>query len=198
MSCISDIILGGKVIFGICTHNPDSGSLNNASSPPIYRVYDESLNIITTGIMVRVDSENTTALYSGSFDGTIENGFDVGVYTIYIEAIVIGITGGITYTFTIKSASLQMAIKREVALDNFMFFMVKSLDHVSGATGRTVTAERSIDGSAFESCYNTPSECSAGWYKINLAVSDLSGAIIALKFTSPGADPCCLTIFTQE
>ena len=88
-------------------------------------------------------------------------------------------------------------IKKNTALNNFMFLMVDSTDHVTGKTGLTVTAERSIDGAAFAACANAVTEVSAGIYKINLAATDLNGDVITLKFTGTAADARMVTIKTN-
>lgn len=81
-----------------------------------------------------------------------------------------------------------MMVKKNQALSNFAFRMVSSTDHITPATGLTITAQRSIDGAAFAACANSASEISNGWYKINLATTDLNGAVIILRFTATGAD----------
>lgn len=91
----------------------------------------------------------------------------------------------------------NIRLEKNTARDNFMFFMRQSSDHVSPATGLTITAQRSIDGGVFGACSNAVSEVGSGWYKINLAASDLNGDVIALKFTAVGADQRNLTIVTQ-
>lgn len=88
-------------------------------------------------------------------------------------------------------------IKKNTALSNFEFLMVDSTDHVTGKTGLTITAERSIDGAAFAACANAAVEVSAGIYKINLATTDLNGDVITLKFTATGADARMVTIKTN-
>lgn len=64
-------------------------------------------------------------------------------------------------------------------------------------TGATVTAKRSINGAALASCANSVTEISGGLYKIDLAASDLNGAVIALQFTASGAVDVNYTIVTQ-
>lgn len=86
-------------------------------------------------------------------------------------------------------ADLPQRPTKNVALAAFPFFMADSSDHVSGKTGLTITAERALDGGSFASCANAATEMSAGWYKIDLAATDLNGNTVALKFTSTGADP---------
>ncbi len=81
-----------------------------------------------------------------------------------------------------------MKVKKNAALSYFAFRMISSADHVTPATGLTVTATRSIDGAAFGACANSVSEIANGWYKINLAAADLNGAVIILRFTATGAD----------
>ena len=50
-------------------------------------------------------------------------------------------------------------IKRDTQLSNFPFYLVLSSDHVTGATGKTVTATRDIyDGNGFVACTNSPTE----------------------------------------
>lgn len=94
-------------------------------------------------------------------------------------------------------ADLPQRITKNTALAGFPFFMVSSSDHVTGATGLTVTATRSLDGAAFGSCANSVSEIANGWYSIDLAAGDLNGNTVALKFTATGADARNITIVTE-
>jgi hypothetical protein len=95
-------------------------------------------------------------------------------------------------------AASQFKVKKNTALNNFMFLMVQSADHVTPATGLTVTAQRSIDGGLFAACSNSVGAVGDGVYKINLAASDLNGDVITLKFTATGADQRTITILTQD
>ena len=54
----------------------------------------------------------------------------------------------------------------------------------TGLTG--ITCQRSIDGAAFAACANSAAEVSSGWYKVDLATSDLNGDEIVLHFTKAG------------
>lgn len=94
-------------------------------------------------------------------------------------------------------ADLPQRITKNVELASFPFFMVLSSDHVTGATGKTVTATRSLDGAAFAACANAVSEIANGWYKITLAATDLNANTIALKFTATDCDARNITILTQ-
>jgi len=94
-------------------------------------------------------------------------------------------------------ADLPQRITKNTALAGFTFLMVSSSDHVTGATGLTVTATRSLDGAAFGACANAVSEVSNGIYKIDLAAADLNANVVTLKFTATGADARFITIATQ-
>lgn len=95
------------------------------------------------------------------------------------------------------AADLPGRVTKNTALAGFMFFMTDSSDHVSGKTGLTVTATRSLDGAAFAACANAASEVSDGWYKIDLAAADLNGNVVALRFSATGADTRNVTVVTQ-
>ena len=87
------------------------------------------------------------------------------------------------------------AFQKNTAVTGFQFFMVDTAG--VAATGKTVTATRSIDGAAFAACANSVSEISGGWYKIDLATTDLNGEIIALNFAASGCRTCAMIIKTQ-
>jgi hypothetical protein len=94
-------------------------------------------------------------------------------------------------------ARLPVRPTKNTALANFPFLMVDSTDHVTGETGLTVTATRSIDGGAFAACANAVTEVANGLYKINLAASDLNGDTIVLRFTATDADPRVILVVPQ-
>lgn len=91
---------------------------------------------------------------------------------------------------------IQSGLTTNIAFNNFEFKMVQSTDHLSPATGLTITAQRSIDNGAFSSCSNSPVEVGNGIYSINLSASDLNGLVITLHFTATGADTNDITIIT--
>lgn len=92
---------------------------------------------------------------------------------------------------------IDINIKKNTAYSGFQFFMVDSLDNVTGKTGLTVTATRSIDGAAFGACANAVSEVGSGLYKIDLAAADLNGNSITLKLVGAGALTTIISIVTQ-
>jgi len=94
-------------------------------------------------------------------------------------------------------ADLPSVITKNTELDNFPFLMVLSSDHFTAATGKTVTAQRSIDGAAFAACANSTVEISSGAYKIKLATSDLNGHTIILRFTATACDDRIIIFVTK-
>jgi hypothetical protein len=96
-----------------------------------------------------------------------------------------------------KTDNLPDGISKNTALNNFEFFMTDASDDISGKTGLTITATRSIDGAAFAACTNLASEVSGGVYKINLSASDLNGDVITFKFSGTGANDRLITLVTQ-
>lgn len=86
---------------------------------------------------------------------------------------------------------------KNTALANFPFVMRLSSDHVTGATGKTVTATRSLDGAAFGACANAVSEVANGVYKISLAAGDLNADTVTLRFTATDCDDTIIVIATQ-
>lgn len=93
------------------------------------------------------------------------------------------------------NVSLAGAPKKNAALGGFQFFLAKTADSLP-ATGKTVTATRSLDGGSFAPCANAVVEISGGWYKIDLAAADLNGNTVALQFSASGADSALFNLIT--
>lgn len=102
MGCQASVVLGDNLTFSICTHDADTGALTDTSAPPSYRVYeDETAAAILNGTMAKLDDANTLGFYTEQI-ACVGPAFEVGKsYTIYIEATVDGVTGGIAYAFTV-------------------------------------------------------------------------------------------------
>lgn len=83
-----------------------------------------------------------------------------------------------------------MRIFTQSTARNVMVLMVQSADHVTGATGLTLTVTASKDGGAFGSISPTVTERGNGWYSLALTSShtDTLGDL-ALQITGSGADP---------
>lgn len=94
-------------------------------------------------------------------------------------------------------AASEVPLKKNTALNAYEFMMVLSSDHVTPATGLTVTGQVSINGAAFASLTNAVSEVGSGIYKVNLAAADTNGDTITFKFTAATADQTTISHLTQ-
>lgn len=88
-------------------------------------------------------------------------------------------------------------IKKNQALDVFMFMMTDSTNH-RPVTGKTVSAVRSIDGGEFSAGnLGSVQEVAGGWYSISFSADDLNGDCISLTATADGCDDTFERIITQ-
>lgn len=106
--------------------------------------------------------------------------------------------GGSAGTFAsgIPTVSVTSNVKKNQALAGFTFIMTDSTNH-NPATGKTVTAQRSLAGAAFGSCTNSVTEVANGLYTIDLAAGDLNGNTVDLRFSATGCDDLNILIITQ-
>lgn len=131
---------------------------------------------------------------------------DVATVAGYIDTEVASIkakTDNLPSSFPTNFSSLSITaaglvavtsnLKKNQALAGFTFKMTDSTNH-NPATGKTVTAQRVLNGGSLGSCTNSVTEISNGIYTIDLAAGDLNANTVALHFTASGCDD--LTIFT--
>jgi hypothetical protein len=97
-----------------------------------------------------------------------------------------------------KTDDLPSGLPKNVALANFEFLMVLSSDHITPATGKTLTEQISKDGGAFAACTNNSAEVSSGVYKLNLTQAEMNADVIVLKFTETNCDQRTITILTSS
>jgi len=97
-----------------------------------------------------------------------------------------------------KTDNLPSGLPKNVALANFEFLMVLSSDHITVATGKTLTEEISKDGGAFAACTNNSAEVGSGVYKISLTQAEMNADVIVLKFTETNCDQRTVTILTSS
>ena len=87
--------------------------------------------------------------------------------------------------------------KKNTGFNDIPFLMVLSTDHVSAATGLTVTATRSIDGGiTYAATTGTVTEAESGTYHFDASAADMNGAIVTFKFSAATADDTFVTIRT--
>jgi hypothetical protein len=94
------------------------------------------------------------------------------------------------------NVSIASSIKKNAALNGYMFLMTNSTTHVA-QTGLTVTAQRSLSGAGFAPCANAVTELSHGIYAINLAATDTNANSIMYRFTATNADDLNILMLTQ-
>ena len=118
MGCPAEVEIGNNLVFSICCHDPDTGVLTDPDAAPVYWIYEDetgvSINASTPGsdVMAKLDDANTTGFYTELVACTSGNGYENGkTYTVYIEAIVGGDTGGICYGFKAYDLRLSDAVK---------------------------------------------------------------------------------------
>lgn len=103
----------------------------------------------------------------------------------------------VSVTNPVNIASQQLFVKKNAALNGFMFLMLSSTDHITPATGLTITSQVSINGGAFGATVNTATEIGSGIYTLNLAAADTNGSTLMFLFTSTGADNRYIEVITQ-
>lgn len=168
-------------------------------SPSLAIYKDANTTEITAGITLDPFFDSKTGLNHVTVDLSASGSYTEG--SEYDIVIVVGTLGGVSQAgrviehFSIQRT--QNAIRKNKALANFEFLMLLASDHVTPATGLTVTAQRSIDGAAFGACANAVVEVAVGVYKIDLAAADLNGDVITLRFTAATADARLITIVTE-
>lgn len=108
-----------------------------------------------------------------------------------------GMVGSITDIKT-QTDDLPSGVPKGVALSNFEFLMIQSIDHISPALGKSIDSQISKDGGAFAACTNSASEVSDGIYKIDLTAAEMNADVITLKFTENNVDQRTITILTSD
>lgn len=133
-------------------------------------------------------------------DNLVANGDKTGyaltqTFPTNFSTLAITGTGGVTVGG--YASGQDPAVRKNQALNAFEFLMVLSSDHVTPATGKTVTAQRSLDGAAFAACANAVTEVGNGIYAINLAAGDLNANFVTLRFSATSCDDSFIFIATQ-
>jgi len=119
--------------------------------------------------------------------GTSQTGRDIGASVLLSPG-----TGTGQVSLSSGRVKVQSNTVINTGISGFPFLMLDAAG--VPRTGLTVTGFRSIDGAAFSSCANAATEMTNGWYKIDLAGSDVNGAVIAFRMTATGAQDRCFTV----
>jgi hypothetical protein len=184
--------------------------LRNTAGGVYLFAWDTVANVPKTG-----DQANITGFWS--LDGSAEtSGFTTAHPTqighgIYWQPVTATECNGNAFSYSWVSSTTGIAIdpvagftgptnaiRRNVAYNNFQFPMLSSADSVTRVSGATVTLTRNIDGGAFAAAANAVSEIgTTGIYAVNLAATDLNGAVVNLLAKATGCDDYLVEIFTQ-
>lgn len=125
-----------------------------------------------------------TDLVTAARMGTLTDWIDGGRLDLLIDAI------------KAKSDNLPSGIAKNVALSAFSFYMVLSSDHVTAATGKTLTGTISKDGGAFTGLTNAIAEISNGMYKVDITQAEMNADAVTLKFVETDCDQRIVVIYT--
>lgn len=150
----------------------------------------DAILIDTASIEGKVDTANAAIGVVDDKVDAIQSDLDV------IDGIVDSILDD-TGTSGVVIAGSQIAIKKNVARNNFVFVMTNATTHVP-MSGLSVTGQISKDGGSFVNLTNSVVEISNGWYKVNLTQTETNANDIALRFTAGGADELPLSFVTQS
>jgi hypothetical protein len=163
-----------------------------------------SANLDTQLDALPTAAENATAVWAAGtreltgFDASFKTGFSLTAAATLAFWDVLEASVATANSMGIKlKNTLPIRLTKNTAFARFMFVMVQSADHLTPATGLTITATRSLDGAAFGACANSAVEVANGVYYIDLAAADVNANCITLRFTATGADTRLLTLLTQ-
>ena len=78
----------------------------------------------------------------------------------------------------------------------YVIKMVLASDHVTPATGLTVSMTRSLDGAAFGAATGTVTEISTGHYSVAASQADMNGDMVTHRFTAATADDLTMVFMT--
>lgn len=164
----------------------DTGSTNRPTVNVDF-VRSSSINALKSG---RIDADasavaTTAGTVSDKTGYSLTQTFPTNFSSFSIDA-----NGRVLYANTVN-------LLKNTAITSLPFMMISSGDHVTGYTSATVAAQRSIDGAAFGDAANSVVEVGTGWYKLNLAATDLNGNTVAFKFTAAGCDVTNIGIITN-
>jgi hypothetical protein len=189
--------------FDTTTGGPKTGDAANIT-PYVSKDYG-TVTALATATATEMDATNARGWYSFVLAQAETNG-DALLFTAKSTTTNVSIVGSLVFTtppnFSTLSVtsggavSVSSSVKKNQALAGFTFVVTDSTNH-NPVTGKTVTAQRSLDGGAFGSCTNAVTEISNGLYRIDLSAADLNANTVDLRFTAPGCDDLNILLITQ-
>jgi hypothetical protein len=94
----------------------------------------------------------------------------------------------------VKTDELPALPKKNVALNNFSFFMADETDNKTGETGLTITSLIRKDSGAFAPTVNSATEVSNGFYEIDFTAEEMNADIVIVTFSATGANTKSFTL----
>lgn len=214
MSAPKEVAVGSTVYFWFAA-NTTAGSAGDGATP----LYDVRKSGDAAGGAPTASGTPTLLTHANYTDGLHEIAVDTTGYTTgaeyavfctltissvnpagYVGSLIVRAAALTLYEVVtaIKAATdnLPSAVKKNTAR-RIHFYMVLASDHVTPATGLTITAKRALDNGALAAAAGAVTEVSVGWYYIDAAAGDLNGDTVAWNMTAPTADPCPFSILTE-
>ncbi len=147
----------------------------------------------TDGGFIEVDATNMPGIYRLDLPDVFASGAE------FVIAMCVAASGNNSImrpvVVRIRKAILPQI---NVALNDIPVVMVLSSDHVSPATGKTVTATKSIDGgTSFSATTGTVTEIANGAYSFDASAADVNGAMMLFKFSAADSDDSFTAIRTE-
>lgn len=167
--------------------------------PPVFILYPQESGDVKVDVQSLLGTAWLAPGTAGTPDvnvkllgGTAQTGRDIGASVLLSNG-----TGTGQVSLSSGAVKIQTGLKKAQALSNFTFIMTDSTNH-NPATGKTVTATRSLDGAAFASgTIANMTEISNGAYQCDLATGDTNGDVVCLRFTATGCDDLFVTLVTE-
>lgn len=175
-------------------------SITRSTNGTISVYEDGGTTQFTTGVTDTEDFDTLTGVHLIAID-TSQADYEAGKdYAVVLSAATIDgrTVNAVLAHFSIENRFVPGVPKKNVALNDVPFYMVSSTDHVTPATGLTITAQRSLDGGAtWTSATGTVAEAQNGLYHFDASAADMNGTNVVLRFSATGADPALISIRTQ-
>ena len=141
----------------------------------------------------------TNSYFPVSVVATITDGAQATTVAGVAQAsTVAGVAQASTVTGVAQASSLAaIGPAKNVALPDFMFFMVKSTDHITPLTAVSPVGFIKKGSGSYASLTNAVAEVSSyGQYVVDITQTEMNDDIISLVFTAAGADQVGLVMIT--
>lgn len=198
---LGDVKKGVTLRFYWNSFGTSGASITRATNGTVQHHEDGSTTQSTAGITDTEDFDVLTGVHLCAID-TSNAAFSAGKdYAVVLNGAVID---GRTVNAVLAHFSIENRTNKGLPIKNIAFadipvFLVSSTDHVTPATGKTVTVEKSLDGATtFSATTGTITEAANGVYHFDATAADMNGTNVVFKFTASGTDTRFVTLRTQQ